>query len=220
MNKKKRTNWLSDKDAIKRLQAVWRLMLQRCENSADKSYQRYGGKGISVCPEWHNFNTFACWAVESGYDPYAGYMQCTLDRIDNDGDYSPTNCRWVDMKTQANNRCNNHLIEFRGEVHTVSEWADITNIPITTIYKRAEMGLSAEEILNPKYRTFNMVSVCGEPMTMSKACKKLGMPYGIVQMRLYRGWSEKAAFVNVKGICREEAERMAEGISYGQAKTL
>jgi len=216
MSNKQNTNWLLDKDAIKRLRYVWSSMLRRCENTGDKSYPRYGGKGINVCEEWHDFQTFAAWAFESGYDPYAEHMQCTIDRVDADGDYSPTNCRWVGMKIQSNNRHSNHLIELRGETHTIAEWADITHIPVTAIYKRAEMGLNAEEVLNPKYRTFNMVSICGETMTMSKACKKLGISYGMVQMRLYRGWSEEAAFVNVKGICREEAEKMARKAAYEQ----
>ena len=71
-----------------------------------KSYKNYGGRGIKVCDEWDNFEAFEKWALESGYNPDAEYGECTLDRIDVNGDYEPSNCRWVDIQTQAANRRN------------------------------------------------------------------------------------------------------------------
>lgn len=94
-----------------RLYFVWHHMKQRCLRPEDKSYARYGGRGITVCDEWVNdFAAFRDWAMANGYDPDAPYGKCTLDRIDNDKGYSPENCRWVDFKTQARNRRNGYEI--------------------------------------------------------------------------------------------------------------
>ena len=91
-----------------RLYAVWKAMNRRCSNPSDKNYDRYGGRGITVCDEWqNNFQAFYEWAIANGYDENAPVGQCTIDRQDNDRGYRPDNCRWVDLKTQQNNKSNN-----------------------------------------------------------------------------------------------------------------
>lgn len=88
-----------------RLYGVWLGMRRRCDYKKHRDYPNYGGRGIKVCPQWRDsFSSFYEWAIANGYDETAPYMACTLDRIDPDGDYEPSNCRWVDAKTQANNR--------------------------------------------------------------------------------------------------------------------
>lgn len=88
-----------------RLFNVWSSMKQRCYNPAKANYSDYGGRGITVCDEWReSFEAFRDWALSSGYDPNAPTGKCTLDRIDVDGNYEPSNCRWVDAKVQANNK--------------------------------------------------------------------------------------------------------------------
>ena len=88
-----------------RLYKVYRTMLARCENPKNLEYKNYGGRGISVCEEWRSsFPAFRTWAMANGYDPSAERGDCTIDRIDVNGNYEPSNCRWVPMSVQAKNK--------------------------------------------------------------------------------------------------------------------
>lgn len=114
-----------------RIRKTWCSMIRRCENSTDKSYRNYGGRGIRVCDEWHDLETFVAWAYENGYSD-----DLTIDRIDSSGDYCPENCRWVDRKTQNNNTRRNHLITFNGETKTMAQWSESTGISYAAIKTR------------------------------------------------------------------------------------
>jgi hypothetical protein len=89
----------------KRLYNVWAGIKTRCYNANHPRYNDWGGRGITMCEEWKNsFGNFYNWAMANGYDEHAERGQCTLDRIDNDGNYEPLNCRWIGMKEQCTNR--------------------------------------------------------------------------------------------------------------------
>jgi hypothetical protein len=122
-----------------RLYSTWCHLRQRCTNPNDRAYKRYGGRGIKVCQEWNNYISFREWALENGYAD-----NLTIDRIDNNGDYCPENCRWVNMKIQCNNRQSNHFITCRGETHTLSEWSDIVGLQSLTILARIRKGWDEE----------------------------------------------------------------------------
>lgn len=106
-----------------RLYTVWCDMRRRCNNPKAPEYKNYGERGIRVCEQWENdFQTFYDWAMINGYNENAVRGDCTIDRIDVNGDYCPENCRFVDSLVQGSNKRNNRLITHNGKTMTQSEW--------------------------------------------------------------------------------------------------
>lgn len=118
-----------------KLYFVYYNMLQRCYNKNMPYYHNYGKRGVSVCEEWgdkkRGFNNFYQWAVNNGYSD-----GLSIDRIDNNGNYEPTNCRWITMTEQKNNTRRNISISYGGEQHTIAGWAKKGNIPYNTLRGR------------------------------------------------------------------------------------
>lgn len=114
-----------------RLYEIWRQMHRRCYGKNTKAYKDYGGRGITVCKEWREFESFEKWALFGGYQ-----NDLTIDRIDVNGNYCPENCRWATVKEQSNNRRSCHFVKFNGETHTISEWADIYKVDQRKLYDR------------------------------------------------------------------------------------
>lgn len=124
-----------------KLYKIWKNMKARCYNPRVDRYPHYGGRGISVCKEWHMFIPFRDWAFSSGYKE-----GLSIDRIDVNGNYSPCNCRWVTMKEQALNKTTNHLIAYHGITRSITEWAKAFGITYGTMHDRLKSGWSMEKI--------------------------------------------------------------------------
>lgn len=122
----------------KRLYHVWISMRQRCQNPHTKAFKDYGGRGIEVCPEWNDYQTFKEWAIDNGYKPDAKRGEMTIDRIDNDGMYCPENCRWVTRAEQNRNQRRSKPIvnlDTGEKFNTVTEAASAYGVTVSTLTK-------------------------------------------------------------------------------------
>ena len=126
-----------------RLYKIWAGIKTRCYNQNTEHFNLYMNRGITVCDEWRDdFGAFRDWALANGYQDHL-----TLDRKDNDGPYSPENCRWATAKEQTDNRRRTIRLSYGGETHTLMEWADITGIKYVTLFWRYKQNWSPERIL-------------------------------------------------------------------------
>lgn len=137
------------RQANTRLYKLFLDMKKRCYNPKCKAYKWYGKRGIAVCDEWlHDFMAFYNWSMNNGYND-----SLTIDRIDVNGNYEPSNCRWVDMKIQNRNSRHNRNITINGKSHCLSEWCEIFNIKYKNVLQRINRyGWSIEESLELKER--------------------------------------------------------------------
>ena len=129
-------------DIHKRLYKIWQNMRSRCQYPSARYYYMYGGAGITVCPEWENYETFRHWALTNGYDD-----NLSIDRIDGTKNYTPDNCRWVTMKQQQRNKRTNHKITLGNKTQSVTEWCEDLNISRSMVFKRLKLGWSEEKAL-------------------------------------------------------------------------
>lgn len=123
----------------------WASMKQRCLNQNSTAYDRYGGAGISVCPEWIGADGFKNFVADMGERPEG----LTLDRIDNSLGYSPDNCRWADWRTQMRNRRVARMITYNGRTMCASEWAREVGTDRSNISRRLKLGLPLDQVLRP-----------------------------------------------------------------------
>ena len=136
-----------------RLHNIWLTMRRRCSKPNCSTYHKYGAKGIRVCDEWESrFENFGDWSIENGYSD-----NLTIDRIDPKGNYCPSNCRWATQKVQQNNRSNNVHITYKGETHSLTEWAKIT-------------GISARVLYDRHYRKWDVNRIFEQPVRKSRLC--------------------------------------------------
>lgn len=147
LNKKKKESIGVKKYTESKLSKVRYSMIDRCCNPNYASYKKYGGRGIKICPEWSKGNklgtyNFIKWSIENGYKE-----GLTLDRIDNNGDYCPENCRWADRKMQNNNRRNTIRVEYNGEEKCLSDISKELGIPYAKLYSKFKNGMNILDII-------------------------------------------------------------------------
>lgn len=125
---------------------VWVIMRSRCQNPAVPCYPRYGGRGITVCERWERFSNFI---ADMGPRPSNRH---SIDRIDNDGPYSPENCRWATTKEQCRNQRRNRLITYMGTTAPLAWWAEQIGIRMGTLsFRLCRSGMSIGQALLPKH---------------------------------------------------------------------
>jgi hypothetical protein len=169
--------------------SIWRSMKDRCCNSNNKTFSYYGGRGIYVCERWRN--SFENFFEDMGYCPEG----LTLDRIDNDGPYSPDNCRWATLQEQGRNRRDNHWIEYNGESHTLVRWSEILNLSYSLLISRLNkhkwsVKRAFETPYIPSHRrnekALNFITYCNKTQTLSEWARELNVSPTCLWNRLYR----------------------------------
>ena len=154
-------------------------MKNRCYNPQNKFYKDYGGRGITVCSEWlekkNGHKNFREWALENGWKE--GY---SIDRINVNGNYEPSNCRWATPTEQANNRRNNNFVTINGVTKTTSEWAKQIGISQNAFAGRVRNGWNDDKLLDPKYKPLKMTKA-----EMSK------------EIRMYRNLEEQGLLLRL-----------------------
>lgn len=165
-----------------RLYNIWTQMIQRCTNQNLEHYGRYGGRGISVCDEWMDFEVFAEWAKGNGYK-----NGLSIDRLDVNGNYEPRNCKWSTDVEQQRNKRNNRSITIKGETKTVAEWAEISGLPYKTLQRRLYTGCKEENLLSPIGYQHDVLEINGEKKTINQWAKEAGLHFSTIKRRYQRG---------------------------------
>ncbi len=176
----------------------WQDMQQRCYNPNCKKYSIYGARGIKVCDRW--LESFSNFLEDMGEKP-DGF---SIDRIDNNGDYSPENCKWATPKEQALNRRTNRFIEYNGERLTVTQWADKLGMVHNVLRKRLELGWTLEKALssaryNAKCFTEDekeliLKDIIDNKLTQHEAAQKYKVSQGAIskwKLRKDQTWQQK-----------------------------
>lgn len=129
--------------SAERIYNIFHGMKQRCYNPNSTEYKNYGGRGISICDDWMNApQDFITWSLENGYED-----TLSIDRIDNNGNYEPSNCRWTTVIQQANNTRRNIYIKFHGETKTLAEWSRVLGFDYELVYGRLRRGVLFEKAI-------------------------------------------------------------------------
>lgn len=128
---------------------VWQNMMDRCYTTDHEAYPRYGGRGIAVCQRWHEVRNFIA-DMEPSYS-----RGLTLERSDNDGGYSPANCRWATRSEQTRNRRTTVFLTYVGQTKSLGEWAELLGLPYRLVHQRLNAGWTVERALSQRARKYH-----------------------------------------------------------------
>lgn len=173
-----------------RLYKIWRNMVRRTTDPNFPDYHNYGGRGITVCQEWRE--SFEAFARDMGPTHQADR---TIDRINNDGNYEPDNCRWATALEQGRNKRNNRLLTFNGQTMPVSAWVEQTGISKGAIQGRLRAGWPVDRVLTEPEQSRNKdaLTINGETLPVAVWAKRSGITATSIRARLDRGWSPERA---------------------------
>lgn len=176
---------------------AWAMMLQRCNNEKHVGYDRYGGRGIKVCARWNK--SFVAFLEDMGERPDG----LTLERIDNDGDYCPENCKWATPAEQARNTRRTRRVVIDGEARIVKEVAEELGLSDSLVNGRLQSGWTVEQALGfEEHYAASAVTINGETMTKAQWAARLGLSRQAVDQRIDRGWPLEEALTTPKGAPR------------------
>ena len=171
----------------------WKNMKARCFNPNYKNYSNWGGRGITVCDRWLNFENFL---ADMGLKPTPKH---SLDRIDNDGDYFPENCKWSTRVEQENNKRNNHLITIGCVTLTIAQWTKEMGFPKNLILMRLNREWSEFDAVMTPVHIDKLITIKNETRTIAQWTKEKGYGKSVIRNRLKMGWSDyKAVMTPVK----------------------
>ncbi len=179
----------------------WASMIQRCTLVTAAKYPRYGGRGIRVCERWMAFENFY---ADMGRKPTAGH---SIDRIDNDGNYDPTNCRWATRSQQMRNKSTTTMLTVDGVTRPLSEWCEIYSIPRQRLDQRVRRGWDHKTAMtaapgtrfHPRGTPTTWITIDGVRRSIPECCEAFGIPYQRLIQRIERGWDPVEAVLAPPG---------------------
>ena len=173
---------------------VWCHIKARCYYTKDKYYKNYGGRGIVICDRWlDKEDGMINFVKDMGKRPSSKH---SIDRLDNNGNYTPENCRWATAEEQANNRTSNTVVNYKGEDISLAEVSRKYNFPYKLLDRRYNKGWSIEKILSTPIRKIrnNLYTFNGKTQNIMDWARELDTYYQTLLHRLKHGWSIESTF--------------------------
>jgi len=167
----------------------WHGMVSRCYKQSSNRFNRYGGRGINMCERWRV--SFWSFLEDMGERPGKDY---TIERVNNDGNYEPSNCIWLIKHKQSSNRSSCVRLTFKKQTKNISDWASTIGIPMYVLWSRVKAGWSIKNCITKPYKPYNPpIVIDGISKTLTEWCSFVGKSRELVRGRIHKGWTPKKA---------------------------